>query len=216
MNIETMAGKKALNYLAKFKRSNIPKNLLYNVYVLYFFLIVSAIFLYTLAQVRDFVSIAIFVLIGFITSFFSKNMVVIMAVALIFSALLKTTKSSLEGFQENATTTRESATSDTADRSSSSPATASTTATANGESFPSASTMNSMSENAKSSAISTSVQKESVNELLKDTAKLKELEKQASDLLNVQEQILQGLQKIEPMLDRAEGLANRMGGFGTQ
>jgi hypothetical protein len=215
MNIETMAGKKALNYLAKFKRSNIPKNLLYNVYVLYFFLIVSAIFLYTLAQVRDFVSIAIFVLIGFITSFFSKNMVVIMAVALIFSALLKTTKSSLEGFQENATTTRESA-SDTADRSSSSPATASTTATANGESFPSASTMNSMSENAKSSAISTSVQKESVNELLKDTAKLKELEKQASDLLNVQEQILQGLQKIEPMLDRAEGLANRMGGFGTQ
>lgn len=222
-----------MNYLAKFKRGNVAKDLLYNVYVLYFFLVVSAIFLYILMQVHDFMSIAIFILIGFVTSFFSKNMVVIMAVSVIFTAMLKMGKSSVEGFQEGAapdvaqdalatpsSTSGGSMSGTTAGTSGANDLSApsaggrdAASATASGASFPTATTMNKLATTAKTSAVANSKQKESINELLKDTSKLKELEKQANDLLGVQEQILQGLQKIEPMLDKAEALSNKMEGF---
>ena len=215
------AKKNISNYLAKFKKSgNIPKNLLYNVYVLYFFLLVSVIFLFGLTQSRDFTSVAIFILIGFITSFFSKNMVVIMAIAIIFTALLKTTKSSLEGFQEGETAMNNAngSTSDSAANSASSTSsgtdytrTASSSMTS-GASFPTPDEVRGAINTAKSN----SDKKDQIDSLIQDTEKLKDLEKQATDLLNVQTQILDGLQKMEPMFDRAEALSSKLEGFGKR
>lgn len=221
-----MARKNISNYLAKFKRSkgNISKNLLYNVYVLYFFLFVSVVFLYGLVEVRDFNSVAIFILIGFVTTFFSKNMVVIMAVAIIFTALLKTTKSSLEGFQEGALADAATASSTPSANTSSSNSTTdssnptSTTSvgsdsapsSAPGSTFPRADAVTGPMNAAKSN----SDKKEKIDKLMKDTKALKELEKQANDLLDVQQQILSGLEKMEPMLTKAEGLTAKLEGFG--
>jgi hypothetical protein len=47
-----------------------------------------------------------------------------------------------------------------------------------------------------------------------DTKALKELEKQAIDLLDVQQQILSGLEKMEPMLTKAEALSTKLESFG--
>lgn len=65
------------------------RGLLYNRYVLYFiFLIALTNFLY-LGYIRDDRSIAIFVLIGILTSFFNKNMVIVLSSAMIVTNVLK-------------------------------------------------------------------------------------------------------------------------------
>jgi hypothetical protein len=53
-------------------------------------------------------------------------------------------------------------------------------------------------------------------ELQKETSKLKELEKQAMDLLNVQQEIINGLQKMEPMISRAEVLSGKLEQFSNR
>lgn len=69
--------------------SNNKYGIIHNKYVLYFVFIVSLFDLFYLAVARDFFSISIFILIGFITSFFSKNMVVILFMALTISNILR-------------------------------------------------------------------------------------------------------------------------------
>ena len=65
------------------------RGLLYNRYVLYFiFLIALTNFLY-LGYIRDDRSIAIFVLIGILTSFFNKNMIIVLSSAMIVTNVLK-------------------------------------------------------------------------------------------------------------------------------
>jgi len=56
--------------------------------------------LFYLGTSNDIWTIAIFVLTGFLTSFFSKNMVVILCIALVVSSIIKygTPKESFEGF----------------------------------------------------------------------------------------------------------------------
>ena len=75
--------------------------LLHNIFILYFFFIVSLIYVFYLAFQKDIFSVTIFLLIGFLTSFFSKNMIVIFFISLTFTHIFKlssTSKYSLEGF----------------------------------------------------------------------------------------------------------------------
>ena len=76
--------KKAQNF---FKKSNF--NLLNNKYLLYFVLILSICDLLLFAYLGDFWFIIIFVLIGLITSFFSKNMIVILTMAVALTNIIK-------------------------------------------------------------------------------------------------------------------------------
>ncbi len=72
--------------------------LIHNRYILYILLLVSLANLYYLAISQDYFSVVIFLLVGFLTTFFSKNMIIIMFFALVFTFILKNSNSpSLEG-----------------------------------------------------------------------------------------------------------------------
>jgi hypothetical protein len=62
---------------------------LHNKYVLYFILFISIINLYGLVSMGDMVTPAIFILVGFLTSFFSKNMMIVLLFGLLISNIFK-------------------------------------------------------------------------------------------------------------------------------
>ena len=80
---------------------SIDKSLLYNRYVLYFVFIVAVGNLLALFTIGDMNSAVVFVIVGVLTSFFSKNMVVILCVCMAVTNILKygVTRYS-EGFKE--------------------------------------------------------------------------------------------------------------------
>lgn len=78
------------------------KSILYNQGVLYFIFILALGHLFYILTTNDFFTLSIFVIIGFLTSFFSKNMVVILSLAMAVSFIFKFgTKIQVEGFEEN-------------------------------------------------------------------------------------------------------------------
>ena len=64
-------------------------SILSNRFILYFILLVSLADLLILSVERDFISIFIFILIGYLTFFFSKNMIVILSIPLITTNIIK-------------------------------------------------------------------------------------------------------------------------------
>ena len=91
--------------------------ILYNRYVLYFVVFVSLVNLYMLAISDRPIYAAMFVLVGFLTSFFSKNMIVILVVAIALTNLVKSGSSQgVEGFQEGAEDQTESKSGDYSDK----------------------------------------------------------------------------------------------------
>jgi len=80
---------------------SIEKSILYNRVVLYFVFFLTLGYLFFLLIQTDYYTFAIFILIGFLTSFFSKNMVVILSLAMSVSFIFKYgTKIRPEGFAE--------------------------------------------------------------------------------------------------------------------
>ena len=80
------------------------KAILYNRYVLYFILLLSLVNLYSFAIIGQYVYVIIFVLVGYLTYFFSKNMMVILFTAIVITNILKYGKSislerNLEGLE---------------------------------------------------------------------------------------------------------------------
>tara|TARA_B100000900_G_scaffold398845_1_gene400708 strand:- start:9811 stop:10398 length:588 start_codon:yes stop_codon:yes gene_type:complete len=65
------------------------KSLLHNKYVLYLIVLASILNILLLANGKDFNSVVIFIIVGFLTSFFSKNMIVILLIALLFTHGIK-------------------------------------------------------------------------------------------------------------------------------
>ena len=84
-------------------RRNRSFNILHNSFILYFMLFLSTINLVGCGLIGDFMLPTFFILIGVITSFFSKNMTVILTIALVSSNIIKyATKGGLyEGFEED-------------------------------------------------------------------------------------------------------------------
>lgn len=84
------------SYLKKINKSSFfqkmnkkTDNLLTNVYVLYFVSVIALLDLFYLIMSSEFTFVAIFILIGFLTSFFSKNMIVILCIAASFTNVVK-------------------------------------------------------------------------------------------------------------------------------
>jgi len=82
-------GKKIISSNFLHNLSSSGNKLLYNQIVLYFIFAVSLLNLIYLAVDTDYVTIAVYLLIGFITSYFSKNMVVILFMSLTISNMLR-------------------------------------------------------------------------------------------------------------------------------
>jgi hypothetical protein len=78
--------KLSLDYLKKFKGGKFfAKNILYNRFVLYFIFLLVLVNLYSFGMVGNYKMVALFILVGVLTSFFSRNMIVILLVALVFT-----------------------------------------------------------------------------------------------------------------------------------
>ena len=82
---------------AKFIMSNkTSKSILHNRVLLYAILLLALLDLFYLANMKDFTSVIVFILVGILTSFFSKNMIVILFVSMCITHILKYPRS-LEG-----------------------------------------------------------------------------------------------------------------------
>jgi len=76
--------------------------ILHNRYILYIMFFIALGNLLSFAYVNDYISVSIFVLIAFLTTFFSKNMIVILFVAIAFSNVIKIgiRQINIEGFED--------------------------------------------------------------------------------------------------------------------
>jgi hypothetical protein len=96
--VKKLYNKAAQNYSAKLAGN---KSLLYNKYVLYVSFIVCLINLLIWMFSGEFIHVAIFLLVGYLTSYFSKNMIVILVIALVVSNVVKSgTNIVLEGMAD--------------------------------------------------------------------------------------------------------------------
>jgi hypothetical protein len=78
--------------------------IIHNRFILYFIFFIALADLYYLTVAGDFVSVAVFILIGFLTSFFSKNMMIIFFIALTVTNILKygtKIRQPSEGFEQS-------------------------------------------------------------------------------------------------------------------
>lgn len=95
--IQKIFSKFSLNkFITKCTTSPNIKSVLNNRVLLYGLSILVLLDIMYLANLRDFNTIVIFILVGFLTSFFCKNMIVIMFIALCMAHILKNPRS-LEG-----------------------------------------------------------------------------------------------------------------------
>jgi hypothetical protein len=93
--------------MAKFFSSKVKilsntNSILHNVYILYFILLISLANLFYLVSANNYLYSSIFILVGFLTSFFSKNMMVILTIALVATNVLQYGRKSVlvdEGFE---------------------------------------------------------------------------------------------------------------------
>jgi len=158
----------------------ILKNVIYNKYVLYFVFFIALMSLYINAVKQDYMYCAIFILVGFIATFFNKNITVVLVIALIFATLLSSIISgknmSLEGFEEK-----------------------------DGEA-------KKEGELKKEEMTVKATQKPTEKPSREPTEKaipsklMDNLREHALDLQETQKDIINGFQKIEPYMDRAESL----------
>ena len=88
---------KNLNNFAK--TANSPKGILHNTKLLYGLFIVSLFNLVVFMSEKDYTSISTFLLVGILLSFFSKNMLIIIFVALVVTNLLKYATNLNEGME---------------------------------------------------------------------------------------------------------------------
>jgi hypothetical protein len=96
--VKKLYKKASENYSAKLAGS---KSLLYNKFVLYAAFIVCIINLLIWLFSGEFIHVAVFMLVGYLTSYFSKNMIVILVISLVVSNVVKSgTNIVLEGMQD--------------------------------------------------------------------------------------------------------------------
>jgi hypothetical protein len=78
--------------------AKMPELLLHNKFVLYFIFIIAVgnIFHYTFTY--DLTSVAVFIVSGLLTSFFSKNMIVILVIAMVVSNIFRYGNKGKEGY----------------------------------------------------------------------------------------------------------------------
>lgn len=195
-----------LDKLLKMKYNFNP--LLHNQIVLYFFLFMTFVQIVLFVSKNDTMSIVLMCLIGLLTSFFSKNMIVILCIVLIVTNLLKQglQKAGYEGFEEKSNSKEEvDSTTEEVDskkdkeeepkkdktmQKDKTPSTKKETDDIDEYDIPNS---NELSEKTKDEM------KRQIDELKKDYPEFKEL----------QDDLIEGLKKMDPLLDKAETFMNK-------
>ena len=163
-------------------------SLLYNRWLLYAMFVIALVNLYLLSVSRDYTSIAVFILVGFLASFFSKNMMVILFIAVAITNLLKVGMSSgrMEGMAgKEGLSEEESSEEETVEKK--------TSSTEETE-------MPTPDSKKKDSKNTDAMIQEKKSEIIED----------GKELLDVQAKIVDGFQQIQPYMDKAGDLASKI------
>jgi hypothetical protein len=88
----------------KFMKSidKVAQGITTNKYVLYVVLCLAIVNVVTFLATDNFISLAIFALVGFLATRFTKNMIIVLLSTLIISTILHVSRKTVEGFQEGA------------------------------------------------------------------------------------------------------------------
>ena len=160
------------------------KSLLHNTFVLYFILFISVAYLFFFMQTGNFRSVFVFLLVGFLTSFYSKNMIVVLTCALIGTRIISTMDSLHEGLE-----TKEG----NADKKKNKDVKKSKK---NGE--------ESSEEDEAIDEELDGVSNKEIKELLSDKKIRQDIQADLQGMLKTQEQMIEGMSKLEPLIDKAE------------
>lgn len=91
--------KKFFSNLSKQAKKYNPKFLLQNKIVLYLVAASAIVNILVLANEKDYQSVLVFVIIGFLVSFFSKNMIIVLLSAIVFTEAFRSLLSKKEGME---------------------------------------------------------------------------------------------------------------------
>lgn len=160
------------------------KSLLHNTFVLYFILFISVAYLFFFMQTGNFRSVFVFLLVGFLTSFYSKNMIVVLTCALIGTRIISTMDSLHEGLE-----TKEGNTDKNKTRKNKK-------SNKNGE--------ESSEEDEAIDEELEGVSNKEIKELLSDKKIRQDIQEDLQGMLKTQEQMIEGMSKLEPLIDKAE------------
>ena len=171
--------------------------ILQNQFVLYLFLFMVLVQIVIFVNNNDTTGIILMCLIGFLTSFFSKNMIVILCLALVGTSLLQKflNKSSYEGFEEKK---------DKKDKKDK-----------NKEETEEDVEEEEVAEEEKEDDAANSNEK---SDKTKDEMKkqFEELKKQYPEFKAIQDDLINGILKIDPVLEKAEAFMNKYSQYKIQ
>lgn len=190
----------AMNDLLKKIKLNIPKNrvngLLYNRIVLYVVFAIALANLYIISVNGEYAYLTVFILVGFLTTFFSKNMMVVLFSSIVITNLLKLGMSSrsFEGMETADTETKEPETKEPE---------------INEPEINETGTKEPGTKDKKPVDKAELSEKPENSEEEVKKAKLKIME-DGKELLTVQKEIVKGFENIEPYMNKAESLATKI------
>lgn len=170
--------------------------IVHNRYVLYFLAVLAAIDLFYFAMIGDNMSAIIFILVGLLTSFFNKNMILVLTVALVTTHLLKYGTKVAEGL-ENQDSTEDPKTKESNDA-------------------------NENPEDTKDKKESTESKEktEGMEDEEKKEDKLEEnyenVQEDMKEFLKTQDKILAGMSQLEPLMAKAEAFVDKFEKYGSK
>jgi len=199
-NIAANASKYGKSIKANVNRMSYPKlkflaPLLTSRLFLYFLVFVTIVVLFTYVNTRDVTSTVALILIGFLASFFTKNMIIVLSVALLFTWVFKyAMKLRYEGFEGNDEEEEE--------KKDKKEGMENEKEEKEEDKKESMSTKDSTKDEAKGSNKSEDKEKEKEKDL-------KQLKKDYESFEEIQKNILGGVKKINTELDKAETFINK-------
>jgi methyl-accepting chemotaxis protein len=154
-------------------------NIVYNKPILYFMLLLSLSNLYLLSFKGEGMFALVFILIGFICSFFTKNMTIILFLSLCITNIIKGGSGLSEGFEDDSTSSKMS------------------TEALKKETKKMAEKIKNADDSVPEGADENTLQH------------VKNIKLHATELLDVQNELIDNMQKIDPILNRAEKIISK-------
>jgi len=178
--MNSLSYNKIVNHCKSIVSNKTSNSILHNRVLLYAILLLALLDLFYLANVKDFTSVIVFILVGVLTSFFCKNMIVILFVAICITHILKYPRS-LEG-AENMNEEEKENMENEEDKE------------------------NMENEEDKENMENEDEEKKENMENKKNT---EEMTKEMKEFMEVQNKIIGGMADLEPLMQKAEGFIQK-------
>jgi hypothetical protein len=178
--MNSLSYNKIVNHCKSIVSNKTSNSILHNRVLLYAILLLALLDLFYLANVKDFTSVIVFILVGILTSFFCKNMIVILFVAICITHILKYPRS-LEG-AENMNEKEEEEDKEN---------------------------MENENEEEEKENMENEEDDEEKKENMENKKNTEEMTKEMKEFMEVQNKIIGGMADLEPLMQKAEGFIQK-------